>query len=263
MDISPEQFVLNVLSGDAFVLINKKILRYLKGDGSAAVFLGELISMHKYNLNNQTLEPDNSFLCLTRRISYAVGLSEYKQHRILEKFKACDLCKVQLKGFPASKYVTVNFDMLAKILASDDLKYKKIDQQQFYNELNGALNAFQTWTDPTSRTRIVENAEHCCDNMADILRGTIILISKHYADAGNLVNWTPALLGRVRQWVRNRGLGKPFDFTLVTRTLSGMPKIQTETVFNEFIGEFIVKAKATQDVHFSSQKYDYQEILKE
>ena len=75
MEINSEQFVLGVLSGDAFIQINKKILRYLKGDGSAAVFLGELISMHKYNLNNQTIEPDNSFVCLTRRIQYAVGLS--------------------------------------------------------------------------------------------------------------------------------------------------------------------------------------------
>jgi hypothetical protein len=262
MEINSERFVLSVLSDDAFVLLNKKLLRYLKGDGSAGVFLGEIISMYKYNLNNQTLEPDNSFPCLTRRIAYAVGLSEYKQHRILEKFKNCGLVKVQLKGFPATRYVSINFDMLAKILANDDLKYKEVDKQQFYNELNGALNAFASWSDKSSQAHIVENAEHCCDNMGDSIRGTIILISKHYIEGGNLVTWSPRLVGQVRQWVRNRGLGKPFDFTLVTRTLGAMQKVQTETMFLDFINEFVREAKATQDVHFSNQKYDYKQLLK-
>lgn len=263
MEISSEQFVLNILSDDAFVLVNKKILRYLKGDGAAAVFLGELVSMHKYNLNNQTLEPDNSFRCLTRRIEYAVGLSEYRQHRILEKFKECGLCKVELKYFPATKYATVNFDMLVKILAADDLKYKKVDQQNFYNELNKALNVFQTWTDSNSHEHIIENAEHCCDNMGESLKGTILLISQFYAAAQHEIAWTPKNMGQIRHWVQSRGMGKPFDFTLVTRTLCSIAPIQNIIKFNDFIDQFIVKAKATQDVHFSSQKYDYQGILKE
>jgi len=262
MDISPERMVLGLLADDAFVLVNKKILRYLKGDGSAAVFLGELISMHKYNLNNQSLEPDNSFPCLTRRIEYATGLSEYKQHRILEKFKANDICSVQLKGFPATKYVTLNFDLLIKILAQDELKYKKVDQQQFYNELNAACNAFASYTSDTSQDHIIENVERCCDNMGESLKGTLILISKNYAGASNLVNWTPELVGRVRQWVRNRGLGKPFDFTIVSRTISALPKVQTETLFTDYVTTFVKEAKATQDVHFSQQKYNYKELLK-
>ena len=253
MDISPERFVLGVLADDAFILVNKKLIRFLKGDGSAAVFLGELISMHKYNLNNQTLDPDNSFECLTRRIQYAVGLSEFKQHRILEKFKAAEICNVQLKGFPATRYVTLNFDLIAKILAADDLKYKKVDAQQFYNELNGALN---------TPNQALENIEHTCDNMGGSLRGTLILIAKKYSEAGNLVTWTPELLGRVRQWVRTRGMGKPFDFTLVTRTLDALPPIHTETMFDRYVASFVTSARSTQDVHFSQQKYDYKELLK-
>lgn len=259
MTVSPERFVLGVLADDAFILVNKKIIRFLKGDGSAAVFLGELISMHKYNLNNQTLEPDNSFECLTRRIQYAVGLSEYKQHRILEKFKAEGLCTVQLKGFPATKYVTLNFDMIAKILAADDLKYKKVDAQQFYNELNAACNELGK----VSEIDTVANVERCCDNMGGSLRGTLILIASNYSKAGNLVNWTPELVGRVRQWVRTRGMGKPFDFTLVTRTLASLPAIQTETMFDSYVATFVKEARTTQDVHFSQQKYDYRELLKE
>jgi len=259
MDISPERFVLGLLSDDAFVLINKKLLRYLKGDGSAAVFLGELISMHKYNKNNQTLELDNSFPCLTRRISYAVGLSEYKQHRILDKFKECDLCKVQLKGFPASKYVTLNFDLLLKILADDDLKYKKIDAQQFYNDLNVTMNQLGSSISGEVLPKI-ENAERSCDNMGGSLRGAHILISKHFADSGNLVNWNSELTGKLRYWVRNRGLGKPFDFTIITRTLGGM-RVPKGMLFSDYVNEFIKQAKATQDVHFSNQRYDYRDIL--
>jgi hypothetical protein len=258
MDINPERFVLSVLSDDAFVLINKKLLRYLKGDGSAAVFLGELISMHKYNMNNQTLELDNSFPCLTRRISYAVGLSEYKQHRILDKFKECNLCKVQLKGFPASKYVALNFDLLSKILADDDLKYKKIDAQQFYNDLNITMN--QLGSAEGEMSSKIENAERSCDNMGGSLKGTHILISKHFASSGGLVSWTPELTGKIRYWVRNRGLGKPFDFTIITRTLGGM-SVPKGMLFPEYVNEFIKQAKATQDIHFSNQVYEYRDLL--
>ena len=150
--------------------------------------------------------------------------------------------------------------MLAKILAADDLKYKEIDKQQFYNELNGALNAFHSWSDPTSQTRIVENVEHCCDNMADALKGTIILISKHYIESGGFVNWTSMFVGQVRQWVRNRGLGKPFDFTLVTRTL-GLMSFLSIASFDGFISEFIMRAKATQDIHHNNQVYEYRGLL--
>ncbi len=263
MEISSEQFVLSTLADDAYVMVNKKFLRAFKGDGSAAVFLGELISMHKYNITQQSLEPDNSFRCLTKRIKYAVGLSEYKQHRILDKFESVGLIKLQLKGFPATKFVTINFDMLIKILDDDEEKSKKINTQNFYNDLNLGLNAFQGWTDPKSQERIVENVEHCCDNMGEALRGAVILISKHYTTSGMFVNWTAKDVGRVTQWVRNRGFGRPFDFTLITRTLARMRPITADTKFESFISDFIMQAKATQDIHFSSQQYDYHEILKE
>lgn len=258
MDISSERFVLSVLADDAFILVNKKIVRYLKGDGSAALFLGELISMHKYNLNNQTIEPDGSFPCLTRRISYAVGLSEYKQHRILDKFKDSKICTICLKGFPATRYITLNFDMIAKILSADDLKYKKIDAQQFYNDLNIACNSFTSTI--MSQEKIVENIEHCCDNMGGSLKGTLILLSRDSIKKNININWTPELVGRVRQWVRNRGLGKPFDFTIVTRTLQS-PIFLKGMVFDKYILNFLIQAKTTQDVHFSDQKYDYKELL--
>lgn len=253
MDISPERFVLGILADDAFVLVNKKIIRSLKGDGSAALFLGELISMHKYNLTNQTLDPDGFFPCLTRRILYAIGLSEYKQHRILDKFKDDELCTVSLKGFPATRYVSLNFDKIAKILATDELKYKKIDAQQFYTDLNSACNSLQTITPQT-----LENIERCCDNMGISLKGTLILLSKDYSTKEGKIDWTSELVGRLRQWVRNRGLGKPFDFTIVLRTLAKIPKT---TSFENYINSFISQAKLTQDVHFNDQRYDYKQLL--
>jgi len=263
LDINPESFVLGTLADDAFVQVNKKILRFMKGDGSAAIFLGELISMYKYNRNNQTLDPDDSFLCLTRRIQYAIGLSEYKQHRILEKFKDAKLVTVELKGFPATRYVTINFPLIAKILAADDQKHKKIESQQFYNDINTACNALlgAKTVDPISMDLLVSNIEHSCDNMGATVKGALILISKKYATAGNLVNWTPESFGKINQWVRRRGMGKPFDYTLVTRTLDALPAIQTETVFSDYVNSFIQEAKTTQDIHFNQQKYDYKEVL--
>jgi hypothetical protein len=60
--------------------------------------------------------------------------------------------------------------------------------------------------------------------------------------------------------VSKRAMGKPFDFTIVTRTLDAM-KISEEKTFNDFVNAFILNARITQDVHYNSQVHDYKTLL--
>jgi len=260
MEISSERFVINTLSDDAFVLVNKRLLRYLKGDGSAAIFLSELISAYKYHLNNQSLDIDGTFPCPIKRFEISIGLSEYKQHRILEKFAMNGICKVMLKGFPATKHVLLDFDSLARVLSTDDLRYKKIEQQQFYNELNNSFNMSLGDTSSLGDLRVVELREHCLDNMGAPLRGTIQILSERCIANQLPVTWSGETIGKVRGWVSKRAMGKPFDFTIVSRTLDAM-KISEEKTFNNFINAFILNARTTQDVHYNSQVHDYKMLL--
>ena len=260
MEISSERFVINTLSDDAFVLVNKRLLRHLKGDGSAAVFLGELISAYKYHLNNQSLDVDGTFPCPIKRFEISIGLSEYKQHRILEKFMMDGICKVMLKGFPATKYVLLDFDALARILSVDDLRYKKVEQQQFYNEINNSYNMALSKNPSPDGPELAGLREHCLDNMGAPLRGSIQLISERYIANDLMVNWSGETIGKIKGWVSKRAMGKPFDFTIVTRTLDTM-KIPEEQTFNDFINTFILNARATQDVHYNSQVHDYKALL--
>lgn len=256
MEVNSEQFVLNTLTGDAFVLVNKKLLRYLKGDGSAAIFLGELISAYKYHLGNQSLEPDNTFPCPIKRFEVSIGLSEYKQRHILDRLSLAGICKVFLHGFPASKYVCLDFDKLAKILSADTLSSKKLEQQEFYNNLNIIFNI--SLTDRNENWR--EEREKCLDNIGNSLRGTLILMSDYFSKLGLTVNWTPKQLGQIRNWVNKRSTGKPFDFTIVTRTLSSL-KTTKDISFDLFVRNYIDTARMVQDVHYNSQVLDYNELL--
>jgi hypothetical protein len=260
MEISSERFVINALADDAFVMVNKRLLRHLKGDGSAAVFLGELISAYKYHLNNQSLDVDGTFSCPIKRFEISIGLSEYKQHRILEKFMMDGICKVMLKGFPASKYVLLDFDVLARILSTDDLRFKKIEQQSFYNEINNSFNMSLGNTSSPDGKELADLRERCLDNMGPPLRGAVQLISERYLANKMLVNWDGETIGKMKTWVSRRTMGKPFDFTIVTRTLDAM-KIPEEKTFSDFINAFILNARTTQDVHYNSQVHDYTTLL--
>jgi hypothetical protein len=262
MEVNSELFVMGILSNDAFVLVNKRLLRYLHGDGSAAVFLGELVSAYKYHLNNQSLDPDNSFPAPIKRFVISLGLSEYKQHRILEQFSTAGLCTVLLKSFPATKYVCLDFDVLARILAVDDMHARKLEKQTFYNEINSAFNSEldHPTADPgPDGPELMKLRETKLDNMSDTLRGSILLISKWYLSHKVPVEWTSERLGKLRTWVNRRALGKPFDFTIITRTTANLP-IQKD--FGKTLSTFIEAARLTQDIHYNVQVHDYNELLK-
>jgi hypothetical protein len=255
-DSTSENLVLEALGDDQFVRVSKKLMRFFKGDGSAAAFLSELVSAYKYHLNNQTIEPDGAFPIPAKRYQTVLGLTCNKQARILEACMRLGVADLRLMGFPAIKYVKLNFDAIRHILENDELKYKKIDSAAFYAQINLAANNLESYT--VSFTPFRE----ACDNMADLLVGTIMLISKRCVEHGRKVEWTPELLGRVRTWVNNRSKGKAFDFTIITRTMDTM-QLLPGTQFYKFIADFLLTARGIQDNHFLQQVYDYTEFLPE
>lgn len=254
-----ETLVLSTLSQDAFVLVNKKLVRFFKGDGTAACFLSELISAYKYHLNNQTIEPDGAFAIPLKRYQCTLGLSAHKQARVLQQLENIGVAHTRLIGFPAIKHVRIEFDKVAEILASDALEYKQIEKAEFYEALNDALtvNAFRKST--------LIGVERACDNMSPVLRGTIILMSRQWVVAGARCEWTSPLVGRINHWARQRALGKAFDFSIVTRTLDQMVQAGTDTgsSFEEYVRTFITTAKGIQDVHYMRQIHDYIELIEE
>jgi hypothetical protein len=256
MIVDSESYVLNTLIGEAFVLVNKKLLKYFKGDGTLVVFLSELISMHKYFLNNQSLEVDNSFPIPVDRLKYSLGMSAYKQDSSLERLIKSKIIYTFTKGFPAKRYVIINFDSIVHILNAEEAKVKK-DTKLFYETLNATLNSCTY-----SKGSIQPVVEEACDNISPLLKGVIVLILQDFRRLNystQRIEWTPELIGKVRSWVNKRSIGKPFDFTIVTRALKQTP-IDVKG-FSSFISLFIHTAKGVQDVHPDDQVHDYLQLL--
>lgn len=256
---SNETLVLNSLTGDAFVLVNKKLLRFFDGDCNAAVFLSELLAIHKYHLNNQSLDLDNSFPAPIKRFQRTIGMTASKQDRIFDLLEKEKLCTLSKKGFPAQKYVSLNFDTLVTLLESDEVQIKKINQQEFYQNINTALNI-----DPTSYAQNRENLDTSCDNMNYFLKGTLILLSQGFLKQNmSPVMWDPENLGKVRAWVGRRSFGKPFDFSIIVKAVDLYCTESPVESFKKFILRFLDLVKSVPDAHFSQQVYDYTELLEE
>lgn len=256
-----ETLVLGTISQDAFVMVNKKLVRFFDGDGTAALFLSELISAYKYHVNNQTIEPDGAYAIPIKRYEIILGLSPYKQERVLKKLSDIGVAHARLIGFPAVKHVRLEFDKIAQILASDALEYKQIEKAEFYDALNDAFN-----NNNFSKSTIIA-IEQACDNMSPVLRGTLILMSRHWAkNCQAVVKWTSPLVGKITMWGRRRALGKAFDFTIIMRTLENMAAAKSDASsasFEEFVNMFIVTAKGVQDVHYIRQELDYNSLIEE
>jgi len=251
-----ENLVLSTMSEDAFVLTNKKLIRFLKGDGSAAILLCELISAHKYHVNNDTLEPDGAFESPSRRWIYGLGMSVPKQHRILTDMAEAGLISVSLRGFPKKRYVAINFDTVAKVLAADSIEIKKAEKKTFYEKLNNGLTlALQPDTgDPT------EQINAACDNIKGVPKGTIVLLSQDWIrrHPNQPLRWDGPIVGHLINWCSRRAYDKTFDYTLITRTLASLP---SKAGFRDHIWFFLSTCKTTPEVHFSEQVYDYTELL--
>lgn len=256
-----ETLVLSTLSEGAFVLVNKKLVRFFKGDGTAACFLSELVSAYKYHLNNQSIEPDGAFAIPIRRYQIILGLSAHRQSRILKQLSDIGVAHTRLIGFPAIKHVRIEFDKIAEILLSDALEYKQIEKAEFYEALNEALN-----TNHFNKSTIIA-VEKACDNMSPVIRGTLILMSRHWRGVLKRdCQWTSPLVGKVIQWGRRRALGKAFDYSIVVRTLDQMHTTRTDvntSSFEEYINTFITTAKGIQDVHYLRQVLEYADLIEE
>jgi hypothetical protein len=249
-----EALVMEALSTEAFILVNKKLMRFFKGDATAAVFLSELISSYKYHLQTQSIAPDGSFPIPTKRYENALGLTNYKQDRVLTEMEAKQLVDTRLAGFPATKYAKLNFDNIAYIIEHDELKIKKLDQAAFYAEINRQANKLDSYT---TRRKQLEDA---FDNIGTNHRGVITLLSRRCTEHKRKVEWTGQTFGQIKLWVNRRSTQKAFDFSIVERTLDAM-HLLPNTPFHKFISDYILTAKGVQDAHYLAQVHDYNDLI--
>jgi len=249
----------NALGDEQFIRLPKKLMRYFKGNADAASFLVELVGLYTYHLREQSVDPDDSFPLPIDRVKRTLGFSSFKQTTILTKLSENNLITLQRKDYPAKRYVSLNFEAIASILATDDLAAARIEKQSFYDKINAKFNVLSNYDSIYTVTDLAQT----CDNMAYTLKGVIILISREYLQDKDhqAIAWNPELIGKIRQWANKKMIGgKAFDFSSVERIMK-ITKRQPGVDFKSFISLFLMNSKEVHEVHMSEQIYDYLEVF--
>lgn len=247
-----ESLALELLTNDSFVMVNKKLMRYLEGDGTSAVLLGELIASHKYHKQLGSLTMSDSFPIPSRRYKAVLGLSPYKHDRALKTLTTKGFIRVHKLGFPATKHVVLDFNKLTSVLSIDE---KAMEKENFYDNLNKMLN------ENVFTTSTIEPIQLACDQMQSTIVGVIILIGAHCHKRGVHIKITSSMIGRIKNWVRSRSVGRAFDFTLVTRALQNIQLQPDEKTYFNLMGYFLKEVNNCKDIHHKDQVLEYQELL--
>jgi len=244
---------------DAFTKVNKKLLCYVNS-GTAAILFGELIGLHKMNKNQDQLEPDGAFPCPIRLFQKQLGIPAARQKRAFELLEKKSLINSSTRGFPAARYIKINFDTMLSVFANAKqvAQLEAYKKESFYEKINlGMAMAFEM-VDP------VPTLDALFDKMRTDARGVITLLSHSWlSQSKNPLKWDSKLTGQIINWVRNRTTGKVLDFSLVTRTLDidVLKHGFNYHSFDKFISSFLSNSKTTPEVHYSEQKYAYTDLL--
>ncbi len=245
----------------AFTKVNKKLLIYV-GAGIPAILFGELVGLHKMNKNSGYLEPDNAFHCPIKLFQRQLGIPAAKQQRAFRFLEEKGLIHTSSRGFPAARYIKINFETMLNVFASADqlAQLESFKKETFYEKLNQGLRLAldASIKDPFPAL------DQVFDKMRSDVRGVITLISQSWIQLTQKpLHWDSKLAGQIINWTRNRTTGKVLDFSLVTRTIDtditqhgfGFP------TFEKFVTAFLWNSKTTPEVHYSEQKYSYKELI--
>lgn len=123
--------ILNLLANDNYIIVNKDLIR--KIGLNEAVLIGELASEYKSWRKKEKLV-DDMFYSTIENIEENTGLNEYHQRKIINNLIKLDLIECKVKGMPATRYIKLKQENIAKILnlqffnnlSSSSLKFKEL-----------------------------------------------------------------------------------------------------------------------------------------
>jgi hypothetical protein len=139
--VKSENFVLNFLSEDSFTLVNKRLLRFLKGDAYAALMLGELISQYRY-FRKRGEAKDGWFFQTVDYLYEEMSINDYFQRKAIGTLETLGLVQTKKAGNPPKRHFLICMDNLEKIFIGEEVKPKsKIinPKKEFYSKLNKAI----------------------------------------------------------------------------------------------------------------------------
>lgn len=199
MSVDDKTLVVSALATDSFVAVNKKALRHFSGNAILAVVLCELISIYKFQKLHGKVDEFGAFPVPTVFLQKTLRLSAYKQKHAFDKLQAASLLSVTIMGKPASRFITLDFTNISKILLEEDPV--QIDKIQFYNKLSTAAS-----------DGILNKDESSLGNIKAPLRGAIVMMSNYIREKHEQVIWTSEAVGLLKLVLRSFQKQELFDY---------------------------------------------------
>ena len=253
--ISEEIYTL--IGSESFIMVNKKLLRAFKGSADSAVLLIELVNIHKMMANKLQVDDFGYFKISQNWITKVLGMSTGKQKTNLTNLIKMGLVNTIIKGYPASRHISLNMVNIKELLMSDETTKEDIQRQEFYETINEFLN--------TSSTKRIISEKRVFGNMKEGLVNTIKYISLYIKmnRPTETIEWNSKMVGITRNFVYSKSIGKPFDYAFVKDILIKIPaKHKLREIPDDLIvyGRRVVdKSPADQLVNFET---DIKELLK-
>ena len=242
-----EGFVTSTLAGDAYVQVHKRFMRAFEGDATLAVVLSELISLHALQKARSMVDDLGQFPFPICYMEDQLGISEYKQRNALKRLQAANLLTFVVMGKPASRYVSLNFEAIARLVASEDSarKAEQEEKNSFYRNIS--TNA----GDP-------ELLDASLDNIREPLRGCMHIMSSYIFASYGQVEWTPEAVGLLKRVVRIIDKEELFDYGHFSDMILSVPlEIQASAV----VKRLLKAAKRIPARSPCSRNYDWRSFI--
>lgn len=198
ISVDPKTFVVGTLAADAFVAVNKKVIRFFDGDATLAVVLCELISIYKYQLAIRAVDKLDAFPLPIVFLEKTLGLSAYKQQHAISRLQADNMLIAAVYGKPASRWITLNFQAIAQLIEGVELydANSAEEKKSFYDKINEAANSLSFYEGDIS------SLVNALDNIREPLRGCMLYISRRFIQEGVACRWTSEAVGVLKQVIR-------------------------------------------------------------
>lgn len=103
-----ENFVLNSIANDGFILTNKKLC--FAFNINTSVLLGELASKYRYFKQRKMLTEDGWFFCTVEDLYKSTSITRMTQFRIIKELEKLGILFTQQRGIPQKRYFKINFE---------------------------------------------------------------------------------------------------------------------------------------------------------
>lgn len=244
-----EALAVNTLAGDSYVQVHKTFMRVFEGDATLAVVLSELVSFYAYQKARRQVDELGQFAFPIRYLEDQLGISEYKQRNALKRLQAANLLTFVIMGKPACRYVTLNFEAIVRLAASDDSTKRtaKDEKAAFYRGISAAAK------------EDIQTLDKALDNIKEPLRGCMHLISAYVCRAEGQIDWSPESVGLLKRVIAVLNKHDVFDYGQFWDAVSFVkPNPDAVRVVRALL--LIVKRVAERPPQF--RVYDWKELLK-